>query len=77
MYMHSLQFFPSFLVLNCSLKFQVWRFLITFSDVLGLWPFTMDEFVQAFHDYVSPLDLCAEFCKDLLLFFFFNLLILL
>ncbi|KAL3509303.1 hypothetical protein ACH5RR_028704 [Cinchona calisaya] len=30
---------------------MVWRFLITFTDVLGLWPFTLDEFVQAFHDY--------------------------
>ncbi|RVW46790.1 Homeobox-DDT domain protein RLT2 [Vitis vinifera] len=41
----------SFLNAFLILKFQVWRFLITFSDVLGLWPFTMDEFVQAFHDY--------------------------
>ncbi|KAF9609028.1 hypothetical protein IFM89_012468 [Coptis chinensis] len=30
---------------------MVWRFLITFSDVLELWPFTLDEFVQAMHDY--------------------------
>ncbi|MCL7040386.1 hypothetical protein MKW94_028561, partial [Papaver nudicaule] len=30
---------------------MVWRFLITFADVLELWPFTLDEFVQAFHDY--------------------------
>lgn len=30
---------------------MVWRFLITFLDVLHLWPFTLDEFVQAFHDY--------------------------
>ncbi|OIT31129.1 PREDICTED: homeobox-DDT domain protein RLT2-like [Nicotiana attenuata] len=30
---------------------MVWRFLITFSDVLRLWPFTLDEFVQAFHDF--------------------------
>ncbi|GKU93030.1 hypothetical protein SLEP1_g6668 [Rubroshorea leprosula] len=30
---------------------MVWRFLITFADILGLWPFTLDEFVQAFHDY--------------------------
>lgn len=29
---------------------------MTFADVLGLWPFTLDEFVQAFHDYVSSLD---------------------
>ncbi|KAK3043361.1 hypothetical protein RJ639_002663, partial [Escallonia herrerae] len=34
---------------------QVWRFLISFADVLGLWPFTLDEFVQAFHDYDSRL----------------------
>ncbi|KAK9085386.1 hypothetical protein Sjap_025797 [Stephania japonica] len=30
---------------------RVWRFLITFADVLELWPFTLDEFVQALHDY--------------------------
>ncbi|CAI8591100.1 unnamed protein product [Vicia faba] len=35
--------------------FMVWRFLITFADVLELWPFTLDEFVQAFHDYDSRL----------------------
>ncbi|KAK2393589.1 homeobox-DDT domain protein RLT1 [Trifolium repens] len=34
---------------------MVWRFLITFADVLELWPFTLDEFVQAFHDYDSRL----------------------
>uniref|UniRef100_A0A7N2LIG8 DDT domain-containing protein n=1 Tax=Quercus lobata TaxID=97700 RepID=A0A7N2LIG8_QUELO len=34
-------------------KYRVWRFLITFADVLKLWPFTLDEFVQAFHDYDS------------------------
>ncbi|CAN4105011.1 unnamed protein product [Withania somnifera] len=34
---------------------MVWRFLITFSDVLHLWPFTLDEFVQAFHDYEARL----------------------
>ncbi|PRQ29011.1 putative transcription factor & chromatin remodeling DDT family [Rosa chinensis] len=34
---------------------MVWRFLITFADVLELWPFTVDEFVQAFHDYDSRL----------------------
>jgi len=39
--------------------FQVWRFFITFADVLGLWPFTLDEFVQAFHDYVSFM---SQFC---------------
>lgn len=26
---------------------------MTFADVLGLWPFTLDEFVQALHDFVS------------------------
>ncbi|XP_057507040.1 homeobox-DDT domain protein RLT2-like isoform X2 [Actinidia eriantha] len=36
---------------NTGNLFMVWRFLITFADVLGLWPFTLDEFVQAFHDY--------------------------
>ncbi|XWS18439.1 hypothetical protein CRYUN_Cryun32bG0043800 [Craigia yunnanensis] len=34
---------------------MAWRFLITFADVLRLWPFTLDEFVQAFHDYDSRL----------------------
>lgn len=38
---------------NLEFVFQVWRFFITFSDVLELWPFTLDEFVQALHDYVS------------------------
>lgn len=33
----------------------MWKFLVTFADVLGLWPFTLDEFVQAFHDHVSYL----------------------
>nr|GEU39981.1 homeobox-DDT domain protein RLT1-like isoform X2 [Tanacetum cinerariifolium] len=31
--------------------FLVWRFCMTFADVLGLWPFTLDEFVQSLHDY--------------------------
>ncbi|XP_050371272.1 homeobox-DDT domain protein RLT1 isoform X2 [Argentina anserina] len=34
---------------------MVWRFIITFADILELWPFTLDEFVQAFHDYDSRL----------------------
>ncbi|KAM7498033.1 hypothetical protein LguiA_022447 [Lonicera macranthoides] len=38
-----------------KMPFAVWRFLITFADVLGLWPFTLDEFVQALHDYDSRL----------------------
>jgi hypothetical protein len=38
---------------NVANLLMVWRFLITFADVLGLWPFTLDEFAQAFHDYVS------------------------
>ena len=55
---------------NCF--FQVWRFLITFADVLGLWPFTLDEFVQAFHDYVSYLFLWFGLfvCSSHLLCFF-------
>nr|KYP42015.1 Homeobox protein EgHBX4 [Cajanus cajan] len=40
---------------NVGNLFMVWRFLITFADVLELWPFTIDEFVQAFHDYDSRL----------------------
>lgn len=40
---------------NVGNLFMVWRFLITFADVLELWPFTLDEFVQAFHDYESRL----------------------
>ncbi|GKU96350.1 hypothetical protein SLEP1_g9594 [Rubroshorea leprosula] len=36
---------------NIGNLLMVWRFLITFADILGLWPFTLDEFVQAFHDY--------------------------
>nr|GEV22194.1 homeobox-DDT domain protein RLT1-like isoform X1 [Tanacetum cinerariifolium] len=33
--------------------FLVWRFCMTFLDVLGLWPFTLDEFVQSLHDYIN------------------------
>ncbi|KAM1689192.1 hypothetical protein PS1_037005 [Malus domestica] len=40
---------------NIGNLLMVWRFLITFADVLELWPFTLDEFVQAFHDYDSRL----------------------
>ncbi|KAI4322719.1 hypothetical protein L6164_022386 [Bauhinia variegata] len=36
---------------NVGNLLMVWRFLITFIDVLGMWPFTLDEFIQAFHDY--------------------------
>ncbi|CAN0915229.1 Homeobox-DDT domain protein RLT2 [Linum grandiflorum] len=36
---------------NIGNLLMVWRFIITFTDVFGLWPFTFDEFVQAFHDY--------------------------
>ncbi|XP_051136002.1 homeobox-DDT domain protein RLT2-like isoform X2 [Andrographis paniculata] len=35
---------------NVGNLLMVWRFLITFSDVLDLWPFTLDEFTQALHD---------------------------
>lgn len=40
---------------NVGNLFMVWRFIVTFVDVLGLWPFTLDEFVQAFHDYEQRL----------------------
>ncbi|KAL2524213.1 homeobox-1 [Abeliophyllum distichum] len=40
---------------NVGNLLMVWRFCFTFADVLGLWPFTLDEFVQAFHDYDSRL----------------------
>ncbi|KAI7741603.1 hypothetical protein M8C21_026532 [Ambrosia artemisiifolia] len=36
---------------NIGNLLMVWKFLITFADVLGLWPFTLDEFIQAFHDH--------------------------
>ncbi|XP_043702863.1 homeobox-DDT domain protein RLT2-like isoform X2 [Telopea speciosissima] len=36
---------------NLGNLFMVWKFLINFTDVLELWPFTLDEFIQAFHDY--------------------------
>ncbi|AQK88478.1 Putative homeodomain-like transcription factor superfamily protein [Zea mays] len=34
---------------------MVWKFFVTFGDVLGLPSFTLDEFVQALHDYDSRL----------------------
>lgn len=34
-------------------QIQVWRFFVTFGDAIGLPSFTLDEFVQALHDYVS------------------------
>lgn len=40
---------------NIGNLLMVWRFCMTFADVLRLWPFTLDEFVQAFHDYDSRL----------------------
>ncbi|XP_010540467.1 PREDICTED: homeobox-DDT domain protein RLT1-like [Tarenaya hassleriana] len=40
---------------NVGNLLMVWRFLIAFADVLGLWPFTLGEFIQAFHDYDSRL----------------------
>ncbi|XP_022135753.1 homeobox-DDT domain protein RLT2 isoform X3 [Momordica charantia] len=40
---------------NVGNLLMVWKFLVTFADVLGLWPFTLDEFVQAFHDHDSRL----------------------
>jgi hypothetical protein len=41
---------------------QVWKFLITFTDVLGLCPVTLDEFVQSLHDYVSSFFLWTSAC---------------
>ncbi|XP_017222566.1 homeobox-DDT domain protein RLT1 isoform X2 [Daucus carota subsp. sativus] len=40
---------------NIGNLFMVWRFCNTFLDVLGLWPFTLDEFIQALHEYDSRL----------------------
>ncbi|XP_052203484.1 homeobox-DDT domain protein RLT1-like isoform X2 [Diospyros lotus] len=40
---------------NIGNLLMVWRFCITFADILELWPFTLDEFVQAIHDYDSRL----------------------
>ncbi|KAG4383911.1 hypothetical protein AAZX31_13G159500 [Glycine max] len=40
---------------NVGNLLMVWRFFINFADVLELWSFTLDEFVQAFHDYDSRL----------------------
>ncbi|XP_019423523.1 PREDICTED: homeobox-DDT domain protein RLT1-like isoform X3 [Lupinus angustifolius] len=40
---------------NVGNLLMAWRFFIAFADVLELWPFTLDEFVQAFHDYDSRL----------------------
>ncbi|XP_074582815.1 homeobox-DDT domain protein RLT2-like isoform X2 [Curcuma longa] len=40
---------------NIANVLMVWKFLITFADVLGIWPFTLDEFVQSLHDYDSRL----------------------
>ncbi|CAA7015765.1 unnamed protein product [Microthlaspi erraticum] len=40
---------------NVGNLLMIWRFLTSFSDVLDLWPFTLDEFIQAFHDYDSRL----------------------
>ncbi|KAL1537842.1 homeobox-DDT domain protein RLT1-like [Salvia divinorum] len=40
---------------NVGNLLMVWKFCLTFADVLGLWPFTIDEFIQAFHDYDSRL----------------------
>ena len=42
-----------FLIERVVDEIQVWKFFVTFGDVLGLPSFTLDEFVQALHDYVS------------------------
>ncbi|KAF5198625.1 Homeobox-ddt domain protein rlt2 [Thalictrum thalictroides] len=36
---------------NIGNLLMVWKFLITFAEVLDIWPFTLDEFLQAMHDY--------------------------
>lgn len=40
---------------NVRNLFMVFRFLHTLADVIGLCPFTLDEFLQAFHDHDSKL----------------------
>ncbi|XP_051126147.1 homeobox-DDT domain protein RLT1-like [Andrographis paniculata] len=40
---------------NVGNLFMVWKFCVTFADILGLWPFTLDEFIQALHDPDSRL----------------------
>ncbi|XP_066312282.1 homeobox-DDT domain protein RLT2-like isoform X2 [Miscanthus floridulus] len=40
---------------NVGKLLMVWKFFITFTDVLGLCPVTLDEFVQSLHDYDSRL----------------------
>ncbi|XP_024517144.1 homeobox-DDT domain protein RLT1 isoform X2 [Selaginella moellendorffii] len=42
-------------VQNVSNLLMVWGFLTTFSDAIGLWPFTVDELVQGLHDFDSRL----------------------
>ncbi|XP_020268550.1 homeobox-DDT domain protein RLT2 isoform X2 [Asparagus officinalis] len=40
---------------NVANFLMVWKFLVTFTDVLGLCTFTIDEFLQSLHDYDSKL----------------------
>ncbi|CAN4084106.1 unnamed protein product [Withania somnifera] len=40
---------------NVGNLLMAWRFCLNFADILGLWPFALDEFLQAFHDYDSRL----------------------
>ncbi|XP_047308886.1 homeobox-DDT domain protein RLT1-like isoform X2 [Impatiens glandulifera] len=40
---------------NIGNLLMVWRFCTTFADAMGIWPFTLDELVQAFHEYDSRL----------------------
>ncbi|BAF18235.2 Os05g0562400 [Oryza sativa Japonica Group] len=40
---------------NIGNLLMVWKFFITFADVLGIPSFTLDEFVQSLHDYDSRL----------------------
>jgi hypothetical protein len=54
-------YFPRKYAMKCILflteaavyEIQVWKFFFTFADVLELPSFTLDEFVQSLHDYVS------------------------
>ncbi|KAL6610783.1 hypothetical protein ACP70R_040752 [Stipagrostis hirtigluma subsp. patula] len=40
---------------NIGNLLMVWKFFVTFADILGLPSFTLDEFVQSLHDYDSRL----------------------
>lgn len=48
---------------NVGNLLMVWKFLVTFAGEFGLWPFTLDEFVQAFHDQASEWGFDIHFWK--------------